>query len=107
MVSQGSHCDEDFLPGYMQEDVFEDEDLSEVKSRREVEDYPILLGFPNSYVLKEPYEQIDVENTANAEPNEDARLNGQSKSPVSMSEEIPSPRSARKLVDERGKRTFD
>lgn len=44
MVSQGSHCDsETGLPGYMQ-DSYDSDGLEEVKSRREVEDYPILVG---------------------------------------------------------------
>lgn len=40
MVSQGSYCDEDGVPGYMQD--FSDEDsIGKIKSRREVEDFPV------------------------------------------------------------------
>lgn len=42
MVSQGSFCDSDCVPGYMQEGPEDDVGLFEVASKREVEDFPFL-----------------------------------------------------------------
>ncbi|KAK1351620.1 hypothetical protein POM88_054164 [Heracleum sosnowskyi] len=42
MVSQGSNCDSDFVPGYMQ-DYDEDSD-TDLRRQREVSDFPILMS---------------------------------------------------------------
>lgn len=43
MVSQGCNCDSDGVPGFMQ-DCTEVDSLEAIKARREVEDFPILVG---------------------------------------------------------------
>lgn len=42
-VSQGSDCDSNGVPGYMQ-DYCEDDDMDLIRARREVEDFPILIA---------------------------------------------------------------
>lgn len=44
MVSQGSHCDSDGVPGFMQENCPDEEVFSEVLARREVEDFSVLVA---------------------------------------------------------------
>ncbi|KAK1397098.1 hypothetical protein POM88_006961 [Heracleum sosnowskyi] len=44
MVSQGSQCDSDFVPAFMQDNVEDDDAMSLIKLRREVEDFPILVA---------------------------------------------------------------
>lgn len=41
-ASQGSDCDSDGLPGYMQND-YEGDDMEMIQARREVEDFPMLV----------------------------------------------------------------
>lgn len=43
-ASQGSDCDSDGVPGYMQGNWNEDDDMMLIRARREVEDYPILTA---------------------------------------------------------------
>lgn len=48
MVSQGSYCDFDGIPAYMQ-DTHDADGILEVESRREVDDFPILVGCGSSH----------------------------------------------------------
>lgn len=47
MVSQGSFCDSDGVPGYMQ-DLLGEDTFDDAVSKREVEDYPILVAAPTT-----------------------------------------------------------
>lgn len=47
-VSQGSDCDSDGVPGYMQGDWNDDDVMKIIRTRREVEDYPILTAMGNN-----------------------------------------------------------
>lgn len=51
MVSQGSFFHSDGLPGYMQE-ITEEDSFEEIKSRRVVEDFPVLVGHSKSLRTK-------------------------------------------------------
>ncbi|KAL8100448.1 hypothetical protein AgCh_032637 [Apium graveolens] len=59
MVSQGSECDSNCVPGYMQE-VNED-DMEEICACREVEDFPILVasGFNTEPIVDVEESNID------------------------------------------------
>lgn len=43
LVSQGSDCDSDGLPGYMQGGCDENDEMELIVARREVEDFPVLV----------------------------------------------------------------
>lgn len=44
MVSQVSYCDSDGILGFMQGDIDNEDGIFKVESRREVEEYPILVA---------------------------------------------------------------
>ncbi|KAK1360677.1 hypothetical protein POM88_045151 [Heracleum sosnowskyi] len=71
MVSQGSQCDSDFVPAFMQDDVEDDDAMSLIKLRREVEDFPILVAPSLSTVPSSsggiPVEEVVVEDYSSEE----------------------------------------